>query len=54
MDEHDDTAEVIPRSGEWPADPQEDLAIDRHRVWIDGCFDFTHHGMLIRKQFSIP
>ncbi|KAK7511144.1 phosphoethanolamine [Phyllosticta citriasiana] len=36
--------EYIPRPGEWPVDPQHDVPIDEHRVWIDGCFDFSHHG----------
>ena len=38
--------ETIPRSGQWPVDPQEGLAVDQKRIWIDGCFDFTHHGTL--------
>ncbi|CAR23418.1 ethanolamine-phosphate cytidylyltransferase [Lachancea thermotolerans CBS 6340] len=24
--------------------PQLKMENDRHRLWIDGCFDFTHHG----------
>ncbi|KAJ9642484.1 choline phosphate cytidylyltransferase [Coniosporium tulheliwenetii] len=24
--------------------PQEDVPISPSRIWIDGCFDFTHHG----------
>ncbi|RAL05686.1 ethanolamine-phosphate cytidylyltransferase [Aspergillus ibericus CBS 121593] len=39
------TAEdVIPAPGEWPVDPQEDLPISEDRIWVDGCFDFSHHG----------
>ncbi|WEW55585.1 choline phosphate cytidylyltransferase [Emydomyces testavorans] len=34
----------VPRSGEWPVDPQEDVPIRKERIWIDGCFDFSHHG----------
>jgi ethanolamine-phosphate cytidylyltransferase len=28
----------------WPVDPQEDVPISESRIWIDGCFDFAHHG----------
>ncbi|OOF97711.1 hypothetical protein ASPCADRAFT_163602 [Aspergillus carbonarius ITEM 5010] len=35
---------MIPSPGEWPVDPQEDLAISEDRIWVDGCFDFSHHG----------
>ena len=38
------TGAIIPARGEWPADPQEALAVDPERLWIDGCFDFAHHG----------
>ena len=34
----------IPEPGEWPVDPQEDQALRDDRLWIDGCFDFFHHG----------
>ncbi|KAI9883939.1 MAG: hypothetical protein M1823_004283 [Watsoniomyces obsoletus] len=34
----------IPTKGQWPADPQEDIPISKDRIWIDGCFDFSHHG----------
>ncbi|KAL2010164.1 hypothetical protein VTN00DRAFT_5971 [Thermoascus crustaceus] len=37
-------AEQIPRPGEWPVDPQEDIPISKDRIWVDGCFDFSHHG----------
>jgi len=38
-----DTA--IPKPGQWPVDPQEDEPhIIDDRIWIDGCFDFFHHG----------
>ncbi|TKA75784.1 hypothetical protein B0A49_03291 [Cryomyces minteri] len=33
-----------PAPGEWPVDPQEDVPVSDLRIWIDGCFDFTHHG----------
>ena len=35
----------IPSPGEWPVDPQEDVPISKDRIWVDGCFDFTHHGV---------
>ena len=35
---------TVPASGHWPVDPQEDVAVSKDRIWIDGCFDFTHHG----------
>ena len=34
----------MPAVGHWPVDPQEDIAIEDERIWIDGCFDFSHHG----------
>jgi ethanolamine-phosphate cytidylyltransferase len=36
--------EMVPQRGEWPVDPQEDIPISEKRVWVDGCFDFSHHG----------
>ncbi|KAK8228279.1 phosphoethanolamine [Phyllosticta capitalensis] len=36
--------EYVPKPGDWPADPQHDVPIDEHCIWIDGCFDFSHHG----------
>lgn len=36
--------EWIPVEGEWPVDPQQDVDIDKGRIWVDGCFDFSHHG----------
>ncbi|KAL4929618.1 ethanolamine-phosphate cytidylyltransferase [Aspergillus undulatus] len=36
--------ETIPKRGEWPVDPQDDVPISEQRVWVDGCFDFSHHG----------
>ena len=40
-----DAEEIIPTAGNWPVDPQEDQPISADRLWVDGCFDFTHHGM---------
>ncbi|KAF7587508.1 Ethanolamine-phosphate cytidylyltransferase [Aspergillus hancockii] len=34
----------IPLPGQWPADPQRDVPISEDRIWVDGCFDFSHHG----------
>ncbi|RAK83440.1 phosphoethanolamine [Aspergillus costaricaensis CBS 115574] len=36
--------DMIPAPGEWPVDPQEDVPISDNRIWVDGCFDFSHHG----------
>ncbi|KAJ5966129.1 Cytidylyltransferase [Penicillium waksmanii] len=36
--------EQVPLPGQWPVDPQEDQAISEDKIWVDGCFDFTHHG----------
>ena len=36
----------VPLSGKWPVDPQHDVAISKDRIWVDGCFDFAHHGTL--------
>ncbi|KAF2086127.1 phosphoethanolamine [Saccharata proteae CBS 121410] len=37
-------ADWVPAKGEWPVDPQDDIPITEDRIWIDGCFDFAHHG----------
>ncbi|KIW67399.1 hypothetical protein PV04_06658 [Phialophora macrospora] len=34
----------VPEPGHWPVDPQEDEEIRKDRIWVDGCFDFAHHG----------
>ncbi|PGH21587.1 hypothetical protein AJ80_03020 [Polytolypa hystricis UAMH7299] len=34
----------VPLPGQWPVDPQEDVPISKDRIWVDGCFDFSHHG----------
>lgn len=34
----------VPGLGDWPVPPQEDQPISKDRIWIDGCFDFSHHG----------
>ncbi|KAF1834949.1 ethanolamine-phosphate cytidylyltransferase [Decorospora gaudefroyi] len=36
--------EWIPSDGQWPADPQHDVDVSPERIWVDGCFDFAHHG----------
>lgn len=41
--------EPAPPPGQGPADPQEDTPISENRIWVDGCFDFSHHG-----EKSIP
>ncbi|KAK3171001.1 hypothetical protein OEA41_003085 [Lepraria neglecta] len=34
----------VPTQGNWPVDPQEDVPVSKDRIWVDGCFDFAHHG----------
>lgn len=34
----------VPKPGGWPVDPQDDQEIQNDRIWVDGCFDFAHHG----------
>ena len=36
--------EWIPTEGQWPVDPQKDVEVSEQRIWVDGCFDFAHHG----------
>jgi ethanolamine-phosphate cytidylyltransferase len=36
--------EDVPSPGHWPVDPQEDMPVTKARIWVDGCFDFAHHG----------
>jgi ethanolamine-phosphate cytidylyltransferase len=36
--------DYVPAPGQWPVDPQGDVPISDRRIWIDGCFDFAHHG----------
>ena len=42
--------ENIPSVGHWPVDPQEDVPVSKDRIWVDGCFDFSHHGMLTSME----
>jgi hypothetical protein len=44
--------DFVPKPGEWPVDPQEDVDISDDRIWVDGCFDFAHHGP--PQSSSIP
>ena len=48
--------ELVPRPGEWPVDPQIDVKISKDRIWIDGCFDFAHHGLPAHRlqDWSLP
>lgn len=39
-----DNDQDIPAPGHWPVDPQEDVPVSKDRIWVDGCFDFSHHG----------
>lgn len=36
----------VPTAGNWPVDPQHAVSISKDRIWVDGCFDFAHHGTL--------
>ena len=36
----------VPAKGYWPVDPQDDIAVSKDRIWVDGCFDFSHHGIV--------
>lgn len=38
----------VPQPGHWPIDPQQDQEIQKERLWVDGCFDFAHHGIAHR------
>lgn len=39
--------EEIPQPGQWPVDPQQDEPqVLKERIWVDGCFDFAHHGKM--------
>lgn len=42
--------EDVPEPGKWPVDPQQDQEIQKERLWVDGCFDFTHHG----TRYTLP
>lgn len=44
----------VPLPGHWPADPQTDVDVSKDRVWIDGCFDFSHHGTLKDRHVYLP
>lgn len=43
---------AVPNPGEWPVDPQTDVKISKDRIWVDGCFDFAHHGWHARRPQS--
>jgi len=40
--------EEVPKPGQWPVDPQEDQPVLKERIWVDGCFDFAHHGKAVK------
>ncbi len=48
-----ETGQETPASGRWPVDPQEDVPISKERIWVDGCFDFAHHGNWATTNFGI-
>lgn len=45
--------ENVPKTGDWPVDPQDDQEILKERIWVDGCFDFAHHGRPIPNMMSL-
>ena len=45
-------SEGVPRQGDWPVDPQKDVPVSKDRIWVDGCFDFSHHGMRVYSAIS--
>lgn len=44
--------EDVPPAGQWPVDPQQDQEIRKDRLWVDGCFDFAHHGTGLTKYIT--
>lgn len=48
-----DGTQNIPGPGRWPVDPQEDVPISKDRIWVDGCFDFAHHGKQVHPVPSL-
>jgi len=46
----DETGLPIPTAGNWPVDPQQDVPVEESRLWIDGCFDFSHHGIFSQSS----
>ena len=40
--------QAVPTPGAWLVDPQTDVKISEDRIWVDGCFDFFHHGLQAR------
>ena len=27
-----------------PVSPSASISVSKDRIWVDGCFDFSHHG----------
>ncbi len=42
----------IPSAGQWPTEPQDDVQVSDQRIWVDGCFDFAHHGTQVAHHPS--
>jgi len=42
--------EWIPGTGQWPVGPQDEVQVDKSRIWVDGCFDFSHHGTMAQHR----
>ena len=52
--EHQASGSNVPRPGEWPVGPQEAQVVSKDRIWVDGCFDFSHHGVFNVKSLVAP
>ena len=46
-----ESSQSIPSPVCWPVDPQDAIAISKDRIWVDGCFDFAHHGISTIPDF---
>ncbi|KAE8385075.1 hypothetical protein BDV23DRAFT_25948 [Aspergillus alliaceus] len=44
MSNSNEELDPVPLPGQWPVGPQDDVPIAEDRIWVDGCFDFSHHG----------
>ena len=32
---------------QYPVNSRENASVSKDRIWVDGCFDFSHHGILM-------
>ena len=40
-----ESARAVKSPVKWPVEPWDDVVVSKDRIWIDGCFDFSHHGI---------